>query len=51
MRLHEDEKMFEQAIRFTAQEKGLCEVYLEKNKARCFYKNCFLTRLWHKIHC
>lgn len=31
MRLHEDERLFEQAIRFTAQEKGLREIYVEKD--------------------
>lgn len=31
MRLHEDKKLFEQAIRFTAQEKGLRAIYVEKD--------------------
>lgn len=31
MRLHEDKKLFDQAIRFTAQEKGLREIYVEKH--------------------
>lgn len=31
MKLHENNRLFEQAIRFTAQEKGLREIYVEKD--------------------
>lgn len=31
MRLHEDEKLFNQAVLFTAQQKGIAEIYVEKD--------------------
>lgn len=36
MRLHEDKKLFQEAVRFTAQQMGILEIYIEKDYWVCY---------------
>ena len=42
MRLHENKKLFQEAVRFTAQQMGILEIYIEKDYWVCYaLKNIF----------
>ena len=36
MKLHEDKKQFQEAVRFTAQQMGILDIYVEKDYWVCY---------------
>lgn len=45
MRLHEDKKLFQEAVRFTAQQMGILEIYIEKDYWVCYALKQIFTSL------